>query len=87
MAKAVFDELAKPEPKNGFTIGNARQLRGGTVDVDHAHKLERVLRRRRDTGARPRPRVKSTMGVMSLSLAITAASLGFRIVRVPALLP
>jgi pyruvate-ferredoxin/flavodoxin oxidoreductase len=41
MAKAVFDELAKPEPKNHFTVGIVDDLSGSSLEVDRSFSTER----------------------------------------------
>jgi len=40
-AKAVFDELKKPEPRNGFTVGIEDDLSRTSLVVDPAFSLER----------------------------------------------
>ncbi|NVN02734.1 pyruvate:ferredoxin (flavodoxin) oxidoreductase [Asaia spathodeae] len=40
MAKAVFDELARPEPKNGFTIGLVDDVTHLSLDYDEAFDIE-----------------------------------------------
>ena len=40
MAKAVFDELAKAEPKHGFTIGINDDVSGTSLDVDRDFDIE-----------------------------------------------
>jgi len=39
--KAVFDELAKPEPRNGFTVGIEDDLAHTSLAVDPAFSIER----------------------------------------------
>jgi len=39
--KAVFDELAKPEPRNGFTVGIQDDLAHTSLAVDPAFSIER----------------------------------------------
>ena len=39
MAKAVFDELKKPQPKNGFTVGIEDDVSFSSLDVDAAYAL------------------------------------------------
>ena len=40
MAKAVFDELGKPEPKNRFTVGILDDLSGSSLEVDPDFSIE-----------------------------------------------
>jgi len=40
MAKAVFDELRQPEPKNGFTVGIVDDVSHTSLDVDPAFSIE-----------------------------------------------
>ena len=40
MAKAVFDELTKPEPKNGFTVGINDDVSHTSLDVDPSYSIE-----------------------------------------------
>ncbi len=40
MVKAVFDELTKPDPKNGFTVGINDDVSGTSLTVDHAFSIE-----------------------------------------------
>jgi pyruvate-ferredoxin/flavodoxin oxidoreductase len=40
MAKAVFDELAKPQPKNGFTVGIIDDVGHTSLDVDPDFSIE-----------------------------------------------
>ncbi len=40
MAKAVFDELRKPVPKNGFTVGIVDDVSHSSLDVDSAFDIE-----------------------------------------------
>ena len=40
MAKAVFDELRKPNPKNGFTVGIDDDVSHTSLDVDPAFDIE-----------------------------------------------
>ena len=40
MAKAVFDELAKPEPKTGFTVGIVDDVSHTSLDYDHTLDIE-----------------------------------------------
>jgi len=40
MAKAVFDELAKTEPKNNFTVGINDDVTFTSIDVDHSFIIE-----------------------------------------------
>jgi pyruvate-ferredoxin/flavodoxin oxidoreductase len=40
MAKAVFDELGKPKPKNHFTVGIIDDVSHTSVDVDHSFIVE-----------------------------------------------
>jgi len=39
-AKAVFDELAKPRPKNGFTVGINDDVMHTSLEVDEAYETE-----------------------------------------------
>ncbi len=39
-AKAVFDELKKPAPKNGFTVGINDDVSGTSLEVDPAYAIE-----------------------------------------------
>ncbi len=39
-AKAVFDELSKAEPRNGFTVGIVDDLTHGSLEVDPAFAIE-----------------------------------------------
>jgi pyruvate-ferredoxin/flavodoxin oxidoreductase len=41
MAKAVFDELKKPEPKNGFTVGIIDDVSHTNLEVDRSYSIER----------------------------------------------
>jgi pyruvate-ferredoxin/flavodoxin oxidoreductase len=41
MAKAVFDELAQPEPKNHFTVGIHDDVSHTSLDVDSEFEIER----------------------------------------------
>jgi len=38
--KAVFDELKKPDPKNGFTVGIEDDVSHGSLEVDAAFSIE-----------------------------------------------
>ncbi len=40
MARAVFDELAKPKPKQGFTVGIIDDVSGTSLDFDRALDIE-----------------------------------------------
>jgi pyruvate-ferredoxin/flavodoxin oxidoreductase len=40
MAKAVFDELRKPEPKNGFTVGIVDDVAHTSLPVDPGYSIE-----------------------------------------------
>ncbi|GAB4401081.1 MAG: pyruvate:ferredoxin (flavodoxin) oxidoreductase [Anaerolineales bacterium] len=40
MAKAVFDELSKPEPKNHFTVGINDDVSHSSLTVDHTFSIE-----------------------------------------------
>jgi len=40
MAKAVFDELKKPEPKHGFTVGITDDVSFTSLAVDHGFEIE-----------------------------------------------
>ena len=40
MAKAVFDELKKPEPKNGFTVGIIDDVSHTSLEVDSNYSIE-----------------------------------------------
>ena len=40
MAKAVFDELKKPEPKHGFTVGINDDVSNTSLPVDHNFDIE-----------------------------------------------
>jgi len=40
MAKAVFDELKKPEPKGGFTVGITDDVSATSLDVDPRYSIE-----------------------------------------------
>jgi pyruvate-ferredoxin/flavodoxin oxidoreductase len=40
MAKVVFDELAKPEPKNGFTVGIVDDVSHTSLQIDHGFRIE-----------------------------------------------
>ncbi len=40
MVKAVFDELAKPQPKNHFTVGIVDDVSHTSLDVDHEFDIE-----------------------------------------------
>jgi pyruvate-ferredoxin/flavodoxin oxidoreductase len=40
MAKAVFDELKKPEPKHGFTVGINDDVSNTSLPVDHSFDIE-----------------------------------------------
>ena len=40
MVKAVFDELAKAEPRNGFTVGITDDVSGTSLEVDPAFMIE-----------------------------------------------
>ncbi|WP_294536304.1 pyruvate:ferredoxin (flavodoxin) oxidoreductase [uncultured Rhodoblastus sp.] len=40
MAKAAFDELKKPDPKNGFTLGIIDDVSGTSLDYDAALDIE-----------------------------------------------
>jgi pyruvate-ferredoxin/flavodoxin oxidoreductase len=40
MAKAVFDELAKPEPKNGFTVGIIDDVAHTSLETDRGFMIE-----------------------------------------------
>ena len=40
MAKAVFDELARPEPRNSFTIGINDDVSGSSLDFDPTFMIE-----------------------------------------------
>ncbi len=40
MAKAVFDELKKPEPKNGFTVGIVDDVAHTSLAVDPGYSIE-----------------------------------------------
>ena len=40
MVKAVFDELAKPEPRNSFTVGITDDISGTSLEVDPAFMIE-----------------------------------------------
>ncbi|MFO0697140.1 MAG: pyruvate:ferredoxin (flavodoxin) oxidoreductase [Polyangiales bacterium] len=40
MAKAVFDELAKPSPRNGFTVGIVDDVGGTSLEVDPHFDIE-----------------------------------------------
>ena len=40
MAKAVFDELAKPDPKNHFSIGVTDEVTGASIDFDPSYSLD-----------------------------------------------
>ena len=40
MAKAVFDELKKPEPKHGFTVGITDDVSNTSLPVDHSFDIE-----------------------------------------------
>jgi len=40
MAKAVFDELKKPEPKHGFTVGITDDVSHTSLAVDHTFDIE-----------------------------------------------
>src|SRR5215469_2062734 len=40
MAKAVFDELKKPEPKNGFSVGIVDDLMQTSLAIDPAFSIE-----------------------------------------------
>ena len=40
MAKAVFDELKKPEPKNGFTVGITDDVSHTSLEVDPNYSIE-----------------------------------------------
>lgn len=40
MAKAAFDELAKPEPKNSFTIGINDDVSHSSLDVDESFSID-----------------------------------------------
>ncbi len=40
MAKAVFDELKKPEPKHSFTVGIIDDVAGTSLDVDAGYSIE-----------------------------------------------
>ena len=40
MTKAVFDELAKPEPRNGFTVGITDDVSGTSLDLDPTFMIE-----------------------------------------------
>lgn len=39
-AKAIFDELAKPRPKNGFTVGINDDVMHTSLDVDESYETE-----------------------------------------------
>ena len=41
MAKAVFDELRKPEPKHGFTVGILDDVAHTSLEVDPHYSIER----------------------------------------------
>ncbi len=41
MAKAVFDELKKPEPKRSFTVGIIDDVCGTSLDLDPSYAIER----------------------------------------------
>ena len=40
MAKAVFDELKKPEPKNGFTVGIIDDVSRTSLEIDPNYSIE-----------------------------------------------
>ena len=40
MAKAVFDELKKPQPKNGFTVGIVDDVSFTSLEVDASYSIE-----------------------------------------------
>jgi pyruvate-ferredoxin/flavodoxin oxidoreductase len=40
MAKAVFDELARPNPRNGFTVGITDDVSHASLDVDAGFTIE-----------------------------------------------
>jgi pyruvate-ferredoxin/flavodoxin oxidoreductase len=40
MAKAVFDEAARPEPKNGFTVGIDDDVCHSSLEVDRHYEIE-----------------------------------------------
>ncbi len=40
MARAVFDELKKPEPKNGFTVGIDDDVSNSSLEVDPSFDIE-----------------------------------------------
>ncbi|MDX8408004.1 MAG: 2-oxoacid:acceptor oxidoreductase family protein, partial [Mariprofundaceae bacterium] len=40
MAKAVFDELAKEQPKRNFTVGIVDDITFTSIDVDHSFNIE-----------------------------------------------
>ena len=40
MVKAVFDELAKPEPRNSFTVGITDDVSGTSLEVDPGFMIE-----------------------------------------------
>jgi len=40
MAKAVFDELKKPEPKHGFTVGITDDVSNTSLSVDYSFDIE-----------------------------------------------
>ncbi|MDX8408103.1 MAG: pyruvate:ferredoxin (flavodoxin) oxidoreductase, partial [Mariprofundaceae bacterium] len=40
MAKAVFDELAKAQPKRNFTVGIIDDITHTSIDVDHSFNIE-----------------------------------------------
>src|SRR4029453_6945021 len=40
MVKAVFDELKKPEPKHGFTVGITDDVSNTSLPVDHSFDIE-----------------------------------------------
>ncbi|HEX2942151.1 MAG TPA: pyruvate:ferredoxin (flavodoxin) oxidoreductase [Rhodopila sp.] len=40
MAKAVFDELANPEPRNSFTVGIIDDVSHGSLDVDESFTVD-----------------------------------------------
>ncbi|MGO9991980.1 MAG: pyruvate:ferredoxin (flavodoxin) oxidoreductase [Steroidobacteraceae bacterium] len=42
MAKAVFDELKKPTPKNGFTVGIDDDVSHTSLEFDHSYSIERA---------------------------------------------
>ena len=40
MVKAVFDELSRPEPRNGFTVGILDDVSGSSLDYDPTFDIE-----------------------------------------------